>query len=130
MTLVFDTSILIDLQKGKTKTISKIKDLTKIYFGIPLITFINYFEFVFGLNLKPPKNLNESIELIEEFDVLQTTKKTAHILSKLKIKYDKLGKKIPLADLLIASIVMENKMTLVTRDNHFEVIEELDKIIL
>ena len=62
---------------------------------------------------------------INKFWVLNTTEETSKILSDLKFKYDKKGISISLADLIIASLAIENDMTLLTTDADFKRIEEL-----
>ncbi len=89
------------------------------------IGFIAYFEFLLGLKDKSVKNKEKSKEFIERFNVLQTTRNTADKLVELKQKYE-----LPLADLFIASQVMENNGVLVTKDKDFEQIKEINKIIL
>lgn len=125
MTLIFDTSILVDLDRGRIDTISKIENLKKMYPIPATIGFIAYFEFLLGLKDKSVKNKEKSKEFIERFNVLQTTKNTADKLVELKQKYE-----LPLADLFIASQVMENNGVLVTKDKDFEQIKEINKIIL
>ena len=51
-------------------------------------------------------------------------------MADLKYKYEKKGIVVPLADLIIASIAIENNAVLVTSDKDFEKIEELKKIII
>lgn len=46
-------------------------------------------------------------------------------MADLKYKYEKKGIVIPLADLIIANIAIENNTVLVTSDKHFERPEEL-----
>lgn len=130
MTLVFDTSILIDIERRDNKVLGKIKELSEIHPAPASITFINYSEFIHGLKIKSPKNKEKGLAFIELFHFLEPTKKTANILSDLKFKYEKLGKSFPLSDLLIASQTIENDMTLVTGDKTFQEIGELKKIIL
>jgi predicted nucleic acid-binding protein len=130
MTLVFDTSILIDLDRKVDSTIEKIKLLSKKYSSIASITFINEFEFHFGINQRNPKNKERALSLLAKFIVLHTTKKTSSLLAKLKQKYEKQGFLLPLADLLIATLVIENSMILVTKDKDFEKIEELTTIFI
>ncbi|MEK6915934.1 MAG: PIN domain-containing protein [Nanoarchaeota archaeon] len=62
---------------------------------------------------------------MERFNVLQTTKNTADRLVELKQKYE-----LPLADLLIAAQVIENNGILITKDNDFDKIKEIEKINL
>lgn len=125
MNLIFDTSIIIDIERGNKDTIDKIRELKDLYPAPAKITFISYFEFVHGIRNKMPKNKQKAIAFIEEFSVIQTTKATANNLSLLKNKYE-----LPLADLLIASQVIETNNILVTKDNDFKNIEEMNKILI
>ena len=130
MTLVFDTSILVDIERGNENVIKRIEDLSKIYKAHVQITFISYYEFLRGLKIGKPKRYKELLEFINNFNVIKITKKTADILSDLRIKYDRLGISLSLADLLIASQVLENQLILVTKDKDFEQIKEINKIVL
>lgn len=76
------------------------------------------------------KNYDEKASFLNKFNMLRTTKRTAEILSDLKIKYDLHGKTFSLADLYIASQVIENNLVLITLDKDFSSIEELNKINL
>jgi|SRR3989338_1609030 len=129
MILAFDTSILIEIERGNKEIVKKLHELRKIYPMPVLLPFISYYEFLKGLKIGKPKNYNELMNFLRKFIFLQTTIITADILSDLKIKYQKKGEDIPLVDLLIASQIIENHALLVTRDKDFEKIEELKKII-
>jgi len=128
MTLVLDTSILIDIQRERVQTIEKIKELSKSYVDLPCVAFISYFEFLYGLMEK--KNKNKDVEFINMFNILPTTKTTAHLLSDLKHIYSKKGIILSLSDLLISAQVIQNNMVLVTRDRDFEKIDLLKSIII
>lgn len=130
MSLILDTSILIAIEKRDKIVLDKLNEINKVENIPPKISFISYYEFLKGLKIRKPKKYNELLEFINKFFVLQTTKKTAEILSDLKIKYDSLGLSLPLADLLIASQSLENHLTLITRDKDFEKITEINKIII
>ena len=125
MSLFFDTSILIDLERMNEKTIKKLKELKEIYPALPIISFVSYVEFLYGIRNKSFENREKIKSLIREFGVVHTTNTTAEILISLKDKYE-----YPLADLLIASQVIEHEGVLVTKDKDFEEIKELDKIII
>ena len=56
MTLVLDTSIVIELERGNQETIKEIKKVLKEYASPPSITFITYFEFLQGIIKRSPKN--------------------------------------------------------------------------
>ena len=130
MTLVLDTSILIDIEHNNKKTIDILKQLRAEHQDIPHIALINHFEFLIGLKEKKPHNEARGLHFLELFPVLAANKLTSKHLADLKYKYDKKGLLIPLADFLIAAQVIENNMTFVTRDKDYEGIEEMDKIIL
>jgi predicted nucleic acid-binding protein len=126
MTLVFDTSVLIALERKDVEVGRKVEELLKKYRLPPSTTFLNLFEFLLGIKLKPPKNVKEAVEYVRKFHVLNTTERTPEILAELKVKYDRKGLMLSLADLIIASLVIENSMILITRDNDFEKIQELN----
>lgn len=130
MSLIFDTSILIDLEKRFESTIEKLKELSKIYPLHARIAFINEFEFLWSIRDKNLKNKEKILSFLNNFTVLHTTSKTSSLLVSLKHKYDQKGLALPLADLLIASLTIENDGVLLTKDKDFLNIEELKKIII
>src|SRR3989344_7327011 len=130
MTLVLDTSILIDIERRKEVTLEKLRQIILIHQQPAKITFVNQFEFLLGIKEREPKNKEKAIAFLNQFLGINTTKLTAGILSDLKYKYDKIGKNLSLTDLLITSLVIENNMVLLTKDKDFEKIEELKKIII
>lgn len=79
------------------------------------------------VKVKPPKNAKAAVAFVRRFDILNTTERTSELLADLKSEYDRKGIALPLADLIIASLMIENDMVLVTKDKDFEKIEELKK---
>lgn len=130
MNLIFDTSILIELERKNKNVIDKIKEYIELYPAPAKITFITYFEFYYGIQNKNIKNKEKAMAFVNRFNMLRTTKKTAEILSGLKQNQENNGEMLPLADLLIASQVIENDGLLLTLDHDFSKIKELNKIIL
>ena len=130
MSLVFDTSVLIAIERGDKETINRLEYLHRVYPSSPQLTFISFFEYLTGLKIRKSKSFQNNLIFLKKFNVLHTTNSSADILSDLKIKYDKKGISLSLADLLSASIVIENGLILVTKDKDFENITELKKIIL
>ena len=130
MILVFDTSIIVDIERNNIDIINKIKKLIKLHPSEAKITFITYYEFLKGVEKRKIKTKEKAIEFINKFGLLDINKRTAEILAELKIKYDRLGIEFSLADLLIAAQTIENQMLLVTKDKNFDKIKELNKFIL
>jgi len=130
MSLVFDTSVLIELERKNDFIIDRIRELSKSYNSPAQLSFISYYEFIRGLKIRKPKDYEKKFAFANKFNVLKTSKKTAEILADLRIKYERTGFSLPLADLLIAAQVIENNLVLVSLDKDFERIEEINKIIL
>ena len=130
MNLVLDTSIVVDLERGNKETINSIEKLKVNHHGMPIITFVTYFEIFEGILKRNVKNKEESLEFLNKFSYLHLTKRTAEILAELKVKYEKKGISLSMADFLIVAQVKENNLLLVTRDNHFSDIEEINMVIL
>ena len=123
--LIFDTSIIIEIERENKHFIEIIEKLKEEERGLPKIGFITYFEFIEGIDKKIEKNKEKAKNFIKLFEVIQTTNITAEKLVYLRKNYE-----LPLPDLLIASQVMENSGTLVTKDKDFEQIKEIKKVIL
>ena len=128
MTLLLDTSILIDLERLYLSTTAALNKLTKEHPGTPMITFINQYEFIMGTLNRAPHNRSKAIEFISRFPILNTTRLTGAILAQTK---ESCTPNPPaLADLIIATIAIENDLTLVTRDKDFSNVKELKAVIL
>lgn len=125
MHLIFDTSAVIEIERGNKIFIKEIFELKKSYPAPPKIPFIVYYELIHGIRKRNPKNKSKVERLINAFKVLHTTNKTARNLSQLKDKYE-----FPLSDLLIAAQLMEIEGILITKDKDFNSIKEINCIIL
>jgi len=75
MSLVIDTSILIGIRNNNKNIIESLNNLKKKYPSPPKISFMSYFEFIFGIRRKSEINKVKEIEFISGFNVIQTTKK-------------------------------------------------------
>ena len=120
--LIFDTSVIIDIERKDQKTIEQLKEIKQKYQSPGFLSFISYFELLEGLKKQNLED-SEAREFIENFKVLKASKKTAIELADLKIRSEKDGNKIPLADLLIAAQAKENDFVVVTKDDHFNNID-------
>jgi len=130
MIITLDTSILIDLEKGRKQTIDGIQKLRLIYRDAPLLMFVPYLEFYLGILERQPKRFEKGYNFLQEMCFLRLTKRTAEIVAELKKKYDKKGFVLPVSNMLIAAQVKENNLLLVTKDKDFEQIDEIRKVIL
>ena len=130
MLLIFDTSVIIAIEKEHKETLKKLSELRKQHHGPPQTSFISYYEYLLGNKNRSFKNQAKAVEILHTFTCLPTTRRTADILADLRYKYDAKGLSINLADLIIASQAIEHNMILLTKDKTFNQIEELRTIIL
>ena len=120
--LIFDTSVVIDIERKDEETLLRLKEIKEKYQSPGFLSFISYFELMEGLKKQGLED-SKAREFIETFNVLKASKKTALELADLKIESDRQGNKVPLADLLIAAQARENDFVVVTKDNHFKKID-------
>ncbi len=128
MTLLIDTSVLIELEHENEQTLSKLGSISREHPERAAISFITYAEFLTGLEKEPLQRKAEAKKFLWKFRILHTTNETALWLAHLRSNYRKQQKS--LSDLFIASQAIEHKLTLVTLDKDFEDIKEIKKIIL
>lgn len=130
MPLAIDTDVLIELYKGNSRVLTSLQELIKIHPQPPAITFATFSEFLYGMLGKGGQEREKALLFLDKFSLLNTSRRSAERFSELKYALDAEGKPIPVLDILIASIVMESGMTLLTMDNHFGRIPGLDFVLL
>ena len=129
MSFVIDTNILVELERDNKIIISKLEGLDLIKGNIH-ITSPSYSEFYLGLLNKSKEKLEKEKDRLDKYKLLNTTKNSSKLLAEIKHKVTKTGTMIPIFDLLIASIVMDSRMPLVTLDGHFKKIQNLNIILI
>lgn len=112
-----DTNVLIALLRGEPGLAERVSGNDSL-----AIPFIALAELCYGTrnSTRTQENLARAEKLGQMFDVLfpdiETVRTYAHVRSTLKI----LGRPIPEADLWIASLALQYRRVLVSRDTHFE----------
>jgi len=123
---ILDTNVLINLHFNIQKTVDAIDQL-KIEKAH--ITVFNLAEFLYGaINKIYYSDLKRSTE--DKFNILSFTYQCVERFIKIKYQQKIKGMKIPVLDMLVASIAIQNNMVLVTYDQHFKDIKGLKSIIL
>lgn len=130
MKLVLDTNIYSDFAEGRPDAVDALATLGEFLF-IPSIVLgeLNY-----GFMKGSRQEFNESKlrEIISRLRI-ETINVDEHVARKYAIIYGSLvkkGREIPLNDVWIAACCMEIGGTLLTRDRHFEAIDQIQSIIL
>jgi predicted nucleic acid-binding protein len=121
-----DTDLLVAILRGKEEAWKKVEEIDEESKGAT--TTINAFELFFGANKSQIKNenANKTSKLLERLTVFpldfSSSRKAAEISATLVTK----GETIDFRDAMIASIAIENNLTIVTRNNtHFKRIKDL-----
>lgn len=125
MNFVLDTDTLIYFLKGKD---SVVENLAKQAADNIYTTIINQAELLYGAFNSAHQNHNLEIvkNFLDKIQVLEFCNKSAYIFAEHKASLKKKGSLIADMDLIIASISLANRMTLVTNnEKHFKRISKL-----
>lgn len=117
-----DTDIAIKFLNGDKTIDSFLSQYSEFFLPVIVVG-----ELIFGaLNSKhPEQNLARHKKLIQRARLLEITETTADIYARTRLILKKNGKPIPENDLWIASVCIENKVTLISNDRHFRYIDSL-----
>lgn len=117
-----DTNIVIRLFKNDPLVLQKLASNISIYLTVPVIA-----ELLYGAenSARREENLTNYNKFIDACNILTITRGTAEQYSKIRMQLKKQGNPIPENDLWIAASCIENQMSLITDDGHFETIEKL-----
>lgn len=119
---LLDTNIIIALFASDTSVINHISSVTEIF--VPVIAIS---ELYYGAQYSEKKQLN--LSRIDEFAnanvILECNQTTASLYGQIKAGLKRKGRPIPENDLWIASLAIQHNLTLITRDAHFDAIEDL-----
>lgn len=127
--IIIDTSVLIEVEKNNKAVLSKLETLDLMK-GDICISSQTYSEFYLGLLKLSEEKLEKGKERLNKYKLLNTTKNSSLLLANIKNKMSKAGIAVPVFDLFIASIAMDSGMTLITLDEHFKKIPNLNMILI
>ena len=130
MRLILDTNIYSDFAEGKPEVVDIIAGkVREICFPAIVLG-----ELYYGFRKSSRKKLNE--EKIEKFinlfhvEIIVVDDNVSRKYSLIYEYLEKKGCKIPINDVWIAACCMADGGTLLTRDKHFNHIEQIEKIVL
>ena len=130
MKLVLDTNAYIDFALGRTDVVDLLATRSsEIFIPAPVLG-----ELFYGFSKGSHSTYNEK-KLYDFISALQVSiiDVTEEISRKYAVVYSSLsakGLRIPINDVWIAACCMGIGGTLVTRDRHFDRVEQIDKIVL
>lgn len=120
---ILDTNIIIDLFRGRSEIARQLDKLTEVFVPVPVLG-----ELYLGAESSSNKSHHISqIEfLLSHVKLLYPTKETAAIYGRVKVQLKRKGRPIPENDIWIAALAIEHGLQLITRDNHFKELPELE----
>jgi tRNA(fMet)-specific endonuclease VapC len=62
-----------------------------------------------------------------QFDVLVVTEETAVTYAALRVTLKRLGRPVPANDAWIAALALQHRLTILSRDEHFDVVPDLER---
>jgi len=127
---VLDTNVYCDFAEGVPQTVETIADLGKdLLLPAPVIGELS-FGFLKGSRREyNEQKLRDFIRLMS-VEVIIVDEEVARKYGIIYLALVNKGQKIPVNDVWIAACCMSVGGTLLTRDRHFEVVDQIDKIIL
>jgi len=125
--MILDTDLLIALLKGETEANKIIEQLNEGGERVAT-TILTAYELLRGANIssKTEKNLAEAQELLSNIEILDLTLQACEEASKIYRDLRKAGCSIGEFDTLIAAITKTHAETLMTRDEHFTLIQGIN----
>jgi tRNA(fMet)-specific endonuclease VapC len=119
---LLDTNIIIEIFDGNKKLADKINKLKEFYLSCIVVG-----ELYIGVNrvANKTKHLKKLTQIIELSNIVNIDVETSKYYGEIVASLYKKGKPIPTNDVWIAAIALQNNYILVTNDNHFKEIENL-----
>lgn len=119
---LLDTNIVIALFQGEKIIFEKIDQSSELFLPSTVLGELYYGAFN---SHKQEKNIERIDTFKSAVSVLYSDESTALFYGKIKKGLKDKGRPIPENDIWIAGIAQQYELTLVTRDRHFEYIEDL-----
>jgi tRNA(fMet)-specific endonuclease VapC len=122
-----DTNVVIALFAGDPVALKSLERKTAVFLCVPVVGELRYGALA---SARVEQNLARLDEFSKAVEVLPCDSETAVCYSAVKLDLRKKGCSIPENNVWIAAIARQHKLTLVSRDTHFEQIENLEVELL
>jgi len=124
---LLDTNAVIALFAGEPELVGIVASKTAVFLCVPVVGELRYGALA---STRVEQNLARLDEFTQAITVLPCDKESAGFYSAVKFGLRKKGRPIPENDVWIAAIARQHELTLISRDTHFEVIDDLDLELL
>ena len=130
MKLILDTNVYCDYAEGLSDVVDAIATFGE-YIYIPAIVIG---ELTYGFRKGARQQFNErklkQIITRLQIEIIDVDMSVARKYAIIYLSLSKKGKKVPINDVWIAACTMELGGTLLTRDNHFNAVDQIETMIL
>ena len=120
---LLDTNIIIALFANEATVIEQLKEVSEIFVPSIVIGELYYGAQKSG---RAQANTERIVEFANESVVLSCDVETARWYGKVKDELRKKGRPIPENDIWVAALALQHNLTLVSRDEHFDQVPDLD----
>lgn len=129
MKLVLDTNIYSDFAEGVPETVEFMATHGRFIFLPAVVLGELSYGFLKGRRrLLNEKKLGEFIDLLK-VNIIPVDDAVARKYGRIFLSLRQKGRKIPINDVWIAACCMEVGGTLLTRDRHFDMVEQIETVI-
>ena len=130
MKLVLDTNIYSDYAEGMPETVDFMATHGERFY-LPSVV-LGELNFGFMKGKRQRFNEKKLLQFINRLrvEVINVASEVARKYAMIYLSLQKKGAKIPINDVWIAACCMEAGATLLTRDKHFEVVDQIEKVVL
>ena len=124
---LLDTNAVIALFAGEPELVEMVARKTAVFLCVPVLGELRYGALA---SARVEQNLARLDEFAKAVTVLPCDTACAVFYSGVKFGLRKKGRPIPENDVWIAAIARQHKLSLISRDTHFQEIDELDLELL
>ena len=119
---LLDTNIIIAWLQGESAIANEIEKAEEVHIPVIVVGEL-YYGATFSTHVQ--KNIKEIKKVTSNYNVLLIDEETAINYGNIKTALRKIGKPIPENDIWIAAIAQQYELIVVTRDNHFKIINSI-----
>lgn len=119
---ILDTNIIIALFAGDKSILAKLAQMDEVFISSTVLGELYYGALK---SARVMENLKKIDDFAVECTILPCDAETAEEYGRIKAELTQKGKMIPENDIWIASVTRQYNLTIVTKDEHFHLIENL-----
>jgi len=128
--IVLDTNIYCDFAEGLPDAVDAVATYGQSIFIPSVVLGELFFGFMKGSRQQfNEKKLRQVVSRLK-IEIIDVNTDVARKYATIYLSFQKKGIKIPINDVWIAACCMEMGGTLLTRDKHFELVDQIEKMVL